>query len=276
MKNKLFFFLLVIVSFKLSSQNNRENIKGKIINEALSTENIHIINKNSGNATISNKYGEFQILVKINDTLIFSGIQFYKKEVPITPLLLKNNSIIIQLFLKINELDEVEVKAHNLSGNLVTDANKVKDSISKVNSLAFDFSMIDFSKPIVLGIDEFSRSRTSSDKQLTPSGNINVIAILGLVLNPLFKEVGKIGKKRRQRKNEERVYQKNAINAPEKIIVEFGEIFFTETLKIPSEEIIGFIDFCESKGIIAFYIEGKKMEVIDILIKESITYKKLD
>ncbi len=274
MKNKFFFFLLIIVSFKLSSQNNRENIKGKIINEALSTENIHIINKNSGNATISNKHGEFQILVRINDTLIFSGIQFYKKEVPITPLLLKNNSIIIQLFLKINELDEVEVKAHNLSGNLVTDANKVKDSISKVNSLVFDFSMIDFSKPIVSGIDEFSRSRTSSDKQLTPSGNANVIAILGLVLNPLFKEVGKIGKKRRQRKNEERVYQKNAINAPEKMIAEFGETFFTETLKIPSEEIIDFIGFCESKGIISFYIEGKKMEVIDILIKENIVYLK--
>jgi len=274
MVKQLTFILLLSISTKIFTQEKQIVISGNIISDALSVENIHILNKASNKGTITNKYGEFKIPVKANDTLVFSGIQFYTKEVLITQQLIKNKSIIIKLFQKTNELDEVEVKAHNLSGNLITDANKVKDSISKLNSLAFDFSMIDFSKPIVLGIDEFSRSTTSSDKQLTPSGNVNVLAILGLVLNPLFKEVGKIGKKRKQRKNEERVYQKNAMNAPEKIIVELGEAFFTETLKIPSEEIIDFIGFCESKGIIAFYIEGKKMEVIDILIKESIVYQK--
>ena len=271
MKNKAFLVLLLIVSFKLSSQNNREHIEGKIINGSLLIENIHIINKNSGKATISNSKGEFHIAVKINDTLRFSGIQFYNKEVLISNQLIKNKVIVIKLFQKINELDEVEVKVHDLSGNLIIDAKKVKDSVTKVNSLAFDFSMIDFSKPIVLDIDEFSRSRTSSDGQLmTPNGNI--LGLLSFVLNPLFKEVSKIGKKRRQRKNDERVYKKNAINAPEKMIAEFGETFFTETLKIPNEEILSFIDFCKSKGIMAFYIEDKKMEVLDILIVESNNY----
>jgi hypothetical protein len=134
--------------------------------------------------------------------------------------------------------------------------------------------MVDFSKPVVLDIDEFSRSRTSSDEQLTPPSG-DILGLLSFILNPLFKEVSKIGILRRKRKNEERLHQKKIINTPEKIITELGETFFTETLKIPKEEITSFINYCKSKGVIDLYIKNRKMEVIDILIKESITYRKL-
>ncbi len=272
MINQLTLLIFFFTVLQFHAQEKRIVISGKINSDALSVENIHIINKNSGKATISNQYGEFKIPVKMNDTIMLSGIQFYKKEITITKQLIKKKLITIELFQKINELDEVELKAHNLSGNLVTDADSVKDSVSKVNSLALDFSMIDFSKPVILDIDEFSRSRTSSDEQLTPPSG-DILGLLSFILNPLFKEVSKIGTLRRKRKNEERVHQKKIINTPEKIITELGETFFTETLKIPREEITSFISHCKSKGIIDLYIKNRKMEVIDILIKESKIYR---
>jgi len=267
----MFFFAVL----QFHAQANDIEITGKISNDSLSVENIHIINKNSNKATVSNQYGEFKIPVKVNDTLIFSGIQFYYTEILITQQFIKSKKIIIKLFQKINQLDEVEVKTNDLSGNLVNDASNVKDSVSKVHSLANDFSMIDFSIPVVLDIDKFSRSRTSNDDQLMPPSG-DVLGLLSFILNPLFKEVNKIGAHRRQRKNEERVYQKNVVETPEKIIAELGESFFTKTLHIPIEHITPFMNHCKSKGIIDLYIKNRKIEVIDILIKESITYRKLE
>ncbi len=84
MIKQLTFILLLSISTKIFAQEKQIVISGNIINDALSVENIHILNKTSNKGTIANKYGEFKIPIKANDTLIFSGIQFYKKEVLIT------------------------------------------------------------------------------------------------------------------------------------------------------------------------------------------------
>jgi len=271
MTKQLTFFIFFLIVIKTHTQEKTVVISGKIDSDALSVENIHILNQNSHKGTISDKHGEFKIPVKINDTLIFSGVQFYEKKIKITKLLMRNKIITVQLFQKINELDEIKIKAHNLSGNLNTDANNVKDSVSKTSDGVLDFSMIDFSKPVVQDIDEFSRSRTSSDQQLVPGGG-NILGLLSLVLDPLIEQINKIGARKKSRKNEERNYQKKVIDAPEKIISQLGESFFTETLHIPTEHIIPFLNHCKSKGIIDLHIKNRRMEVIDILFKESKSY----
>jgi len=253
--NQLTFLTFFFVILQCYAQEKQTVISGKISSDSLSVENIHIINKNSNKATISNQYGEFKISVKVNDTLVFSGIQFYTKEVLITQLLIKSNMITVTLFQKVNQLDEVEVKAHDLSGNLVTDANNVKDSVSKVNSIALDFSMIDFSKTVISDIDEIDRRKPPDISRLVnPHLQIGIGASF---------TIGSIKKKRTP-------------TIPEKIRADLGNAFFTKTLKIPLEQIDFFIDYCKSKGIIDLYIKNRKIEVIDILIKESITYRKLE
>ncbi len=256
MRNIVFFILLLSLPFKAFCQENRKNIKGKIINNSLSIENIHIINKNSGKATISNKHGEFQIPVKVADTLLFSGVQFYKKELLVTNQLIKNKSIVIKLFQKTNMLDEVEIKIHNLSGSLVTDANQVKDTVSKIAPLALDFSMIDFSKSVTNDIDKIDRRKPPD--------------ISGLVNPHLQKGIGVASFTIDSPK------KKRVPTIPEKIRAEFGNDFFIKTLKIPLEQIDFFIDYCKSKGIIDLYIKDRKVEVIDILIKESTIYRNLE
>lgn len=268
MIQKLTIFIFVCAVTQLYGQQKSTLIFGKITANSLSVENIHIINKNSSKATISNRYGEFKIPVKVNDTLIFSGIQFYKKEIRITRQIVKNKRITVALFQRINELEEVEIRAHHLLGNLTIDAKNVKDSVSKVNSLALDFSMIDFSEVIVNDLGDVQNQKPPDASQLT---NPN-IPIGGNILG-IF-ELLKIGNRKRRLRNEQHLYEEKAKKAPKDLVDELGETFFTKTLKIPRENIDEFLEYCKPKGITDLYISNQKIEMIDILIKESKNYLK--
>ena len=74
------FFLFICTIIQAQTQGKRLTISGRIISDAPSIENIHILNINSNKGTISNINGNFSIPVKENDTLVISGIQFYKKK----------------------------------------------------------------------------------------------------------------------------------------------------------------------------------------------------
>ena len=269
-RSTLFIFLFVTTLFY--SQEQRVTISGRLISDAQSKENIHILNKNSNKGTISNKNGDFTISVKANDTLIITGIQFFKKEIRITKDIIENKTVSIIIFQKINELDEVELKANKLSGHLTTDAKNVKDSISKVNPMALDFSMIDFSQPVIYETD---RTKPLDPTNLTnpniPVGG-NVLGLLSFVLDPIIGEISKIGQ--RKREHEKYLFEKKIKETPNIMVNELGERFFIETLNIQRDNIDSFIEHCKSKGILDLYIKGRKIEAIDILIIESKNYKK--
>jgi len=261
MIKQLTFILLFSIITKVTTQENRIIISGKLYTEGTSLENIHISNKNSGKGTISNAYGQFSIPVKINDTIVISGIQFYKKEILITYQLIKNKLITIELFQKINELDEVELKAHNLTGSLSTDANNIKSPVSKVDKGALDFSMIDFKKTVIQDIDEIDRRKPPDITHLVSPMGPGVKVGIGLK-----KLLTKEDKKLNLLKNESRIIGEIRIFISAK--------YFIDSLKIPLEEIDYFLEYCKSKGIVELYRQNRKIEVINLLINQSSEYKK--
>ncbi|CDF80507.1 conserved hypothetical protein containing N-terminal carboxypeptidase-like, regulatory domain, partial [Formosa agariphila KMM 3901] len=94
-------------------------IHGKVIG-ADDLENIHVINKTSKIFTITNSSGEFDIHVKLNDTLVFSSIQYSNLEVIIDDLVVLNKELEVNLEEYVNALDEVVV-GKILTGNLMLD-----------------------------------------------------------------------------------------------------------------------------------------------------------
>ena len=76
-------FIFLLVSFCSFSQNNNEKfIEGIVYNDnSYSIEGVHVLNITSNQATITNSQGNFKILVKLNDELIFSAIQFKRKKI---------------------------------------------------------------------------------------------------------------------------------------------------------------------------------------------------
>ncbi len=271
MRNKILLPILILFGLKVFTQEDGTTIYGNVISNGNDVENIHVLNKNSKLGTITDAYGRFKIMAKENDTLIFSGIQFYYLEYPIQREHITSKIITIDLIQKINELEEVTVK-HNLVGNLAIDGGNIKDSISKIKKGTLDFSNIDLSQVGNIN-DESSRSRTSNDSQLMPNMNPNLIEIATLVITPIVKQVGKIGATKKNIKKYERNFETKVLNAPEKIRKDFGDAFFTETLEIPKENIEDFIAFCLPKGIANLFVENKKVEVIEMFLEESKLYK---
>jgi len=270
--NRLYLILTFLFVVKIQAQDDRYQIKGIITSDSVSVEDIHIINKTSKKGTVSNQFGEFKIPVKVNDTLIFSGIQFYTKVLQITKKQIESKLISIDLFQKINTLDEVEIKAHDLTGNLFADSKNAKDSIKELNlelskpeAWSVDFSVVDDN-------DETDRKRPPDASQLTnpniPIGG-NILGLASFILKPITKELSKIGKNKRELKIKEVNYQIKSIEAPEKIRVDFGDDFFIHQLNIAIDKIDAFIKHCFSKGIIDLYIKDKKLEMMNLLIKES-------
>ncbi|MDY7394006.1 carboxypeptidase-like regulatory domain-containing protein [Aureibaculum sp. 2210JD6-5] len=269
MKNSVFLFFLIIVSINSYGQDNRTVLYGTIKSEGAELQNIHVLNKSSKKGAITDSKGRFTIEVQEKDTLIVTGIQFYYLEVSVTKQHITEKTLTIDLLQKMNELEEVEVK-HNLTGNITVDADEIK--IEKhVKGEVLDFSKVDLNL-VDIKIDESSRSRTSNDSELMPNMNPDLIAIAFLLLEPIAKEVVKIGATKRNIKKYERRYQNKVLQAPANIRTDFGDTFFTETLKIPADHIDEFIATCLSKGVANLYVDNKKIGVIDLFLRESKIY----
>ncbi len=263
---------LIIALFFIASihaQDNRILIKGMVLCDSIPVENVHILNKNSKKGTISNEKGGFKIYVKENDILLFSDIQFYRVEKQISIQQLKSKTIIVDLLPKTNTLAEVELKVHDLSGDLNTDSKKFIIPEPKENSTALNFSIYDFSIPSLSVGKQIDPDRMPDPTNPNVPIGGDIIGLAAFILKPLTKEIKKIGKTKRNLKEIEKIYELNSKSAPEKIRNEFGDTFFIETLNISINQIDAFIIFCESKGIIDLYLKNKKIEMIDVFLKES-------
>ena len=116
-------FLFLLVSFYSFSQNNNDKfIEGIVYNDnSYSIEGVHVLNITSNEATITNSEGNFKILVKLNDELIFSAIQFKRKKITMNQDIFDSLSITVYLEEFVNELDEVILNSSGLSGSLMND-----------------------------------------------------------------------------------------------------------------------------------------------------------
>jgi len=95
------------------------------VNNSVDVEGVHVFNKTYHKYTITNNKGEFSILVRVNDTIVFSGIQFQLKELVVTPEVLNKQPLLVLLDEKVNELDVVYIKP-TLSGDLFKDVQQIK------------------------------------------------------------------------------------------------------------------------------------------------------
>ena len=107
MKIKLVFILLSgFTGNMVSSQEIR--VEGKIIAKA-NLENIHVLNYSSKHFTVTNSLGQFRIDVKLNDTLIFSSVQYEKKIVVVNDVIMLHKTMEVSLEIMVNRLNEVTV-----------------------------------------------------------------------------------------------------------------------------------------------------------------------
>lgn len=219
-------------------------LNGKISHPNLIVAGIHVINADRGLAEITDIDGNFEISVAIGEELIFSGVQYKKRALIITPEIFALEEITVYLEAFINELDEVVVKPHNLSGSLSSDLNNVKEQIN------FDDVGIPGYKGVRKEKIVSGKSLILSTLLLPISGGINIDA--------LYKHLSGYYKKLKKRRKLDAQFE-----TVFSIIKFYGVYFFEENYALEQEEVYDFVLGCsENSQLIDYYKKDMHEQVV--------------
>ena len=221
-------------------------LNGKISHPNLIVAGIHVINADRGLAEITDIDGNFEISVAIGEELIFSGVQYKKRALKITPEIFALDEITVYLEAFINELDEVVVKPHNLSGSLSSDLNNVKEQIN------FDDVGIPGYKGVRKEKIVSGKSLILSTLLLPISGGINIDA--------LYKHLSGYYKKLKKRRKLDAQFE-----TVFSIIKFYGVYFFEENYALEQEEVYDFVLGCsENSQLIDYYKKDMHEQVVQV------------
>lgn len=240
---KKLFVLFFLISASAFSQEIIL-LEGKIhADSSLTDTYINIINITRKTGTVNAPSGDFEIEVAVNDSLLFSSVQYEPVKVKVSEEVFERGFLNIWLKENVNELAEVNISNIDLTGNLATDLSNIK---------IFDQSAVGLSFPT-------SKPMAPVQRHLSTATGSPV----ELMLNTLN---GKIKMLKKARKNEllAMIVNKGIDTMPTE--------FYTEDLQLPEHEIINFIYFCtESPEYESLLRAAKKLELIEFY-KEKAPY----
>ena len=110
----------------VGAQEFSTKLEGRAFSKDADVAATHVSNISSKKGTITDAGGFFTILVKLNDTLVFSAVQYKQKEVVVTLEVLKADLFSVPLEPSLTELDEVVVTPYNLAGDLKRDMSSLE------------------------------------------------------------------------------------------------------------------------------------------------------
>ena len=253
------FFILLSACQLVVSQQSGKLISGVVKNTSLSgLAYVHVINLNTKDGTITDDNGNFEILVSVGDSLLFSSIQYHKEVILINSKTRIHKKLYVYLLDKSNQLDEVFIKK-KLEGVLGIDLHKKPiDRKAEALKKTMDFSKIDFK--VVEPNDHIDDRVRPPVVPVDPVGNFGAKASIGIP----FKHSERMWALRRKLEFKKRF--------PAAIKSALGVNFFFKQLKIPKDRLYHFLEYCNPLGIENLYKENKILEVIKILRTESKTY----
>lgn len=227
MKRSLIIIFLLLSIPYLHGQE-RVAIKGEIVADSIVAP-IHIINITSEKGGVSNASGKFEMEVTVGDTLLFSSVEFQKKEIAITPTILAQEFFEVKLLPELNELDEVRL--HQLLGSLSRDIEDIETYDPRI----IDFALSD-KKPLIV-----------EERKLFALSDPN---------DPVGQIYGAIsGEKKRLRKAIKSHELRTLVLETKKL---FPDEFYIETLKIEAARIIDFVYFCSRKKLFKQLVDNKE------------------
>lgn len=244
---KIRFPLICLLSILLSPSlvaQKYKLLKGKVSHPKLSVAGIHVVNVSRGSTEITDMMGYFEISVAQGERLLFTGIQFKDQELIITEDIFSSDEITVYLKTAINQLDEVVVKPHDLSGNLSSDLQGVPKTLNFTDVGIPGFKG-EREEKIVSG-----KSLILSTLLLPISGGLDVEAIY-----KHFSGYYKRLKKRRQVDDEfETIFS---------MIKFYGILFFQTSYELEEEQVYDFVLGCsQNSPIIPLFKKNRHQEVI--------------
>ncbi|MBA4318612.1 MAG: hypothetical protein C0412_09435 [Flavobacterium sp.] len=222
-------------------------LHGKIVVESGNVGGVTIINLVNEKAAISDGNGEFFILAKAEDLLVFSSVnlEYYRRIIEDEDL--KAEVLTIKMTAKITELKEVIVNKH-----------------PEINAVSLGISP----KGII--------HRTQMERKLYTAGDFKPIHLLGLLggslqVDPILNAIN--GRTAMLKKSIE--FEKK-----ERLLTQIGALFddeyYINMLKIPADYIKGFQYYCIEKEDFATSLRSKnKTEIQFLMVPLAEKYNKI-
>ncbi|HJS01517.1 MAG TPA: hypothetical protein VJ780_11335 [Flavobacterium sp.] len=239
----LLFFLLAQFSF--AQIESRKNLEGQVRNDLVPVENVIVFNVNSNTGTVVNQYGSFEIMAKVNDTLVFSSLAFKSRRI----VLSENDFIVPRLIVKLevftNELAEVLIRAKQ-------DLNPIAGNSQKYVDMKF--------------FDDVKSS--PKNRTMPPIGGIEN----GMDFVRIYKDVLGVLRKKNPQKTD--FYKETSFS--EFALSKIDYSFFSNTLHLKDDEIKLFLVYCENDSKSRDLMPpGEEFKLMDFFITKNKEYKKI-
>ena len=237
MKKIQFLFFILLYQLTTGQTADEKLIHGKIMVESGQVAGVTIINLVNEKNAISDSNGEFYILAKANDLLVFSSVnlEYHRRQIEEEDL--KKEVISIKMISKVTELDEVIV-----------------NNYPQINAVALGISP--------KGIKKY----TPAERRLKTAGDFKPIHLLGLLggslaVDPILNAIN--GRTAMLKKSIEAENKQHLLALFSSL---FDDTYFTKKLKIPADYIKGFQYYCVEDGRISEALKSKNKTKIEFLI----------
>ena len=245
MKNKIGIICLIFFTQFIFAQNEkRQSLHGQFTNEFALVDNGYVFNLNSKTRTFISNQGFFDILAKAKDTLLVSSASFKSKKIILQEKDFEKPLFIVNLESQTTLLKEVLVKGKS----------EIKPAIPSSQGIV-DLKFTD---------DEKSSPKNRS---MLSDGSIEN----GMDFVRMYKMVSKLFKK-----DAEKAGANSTIGFSEAVSKGVDSYFFTNTLKLKSNEVGLFLDYCENDPKAKTLLQEKdEFMLIDFLITKNEEFKRI-
>lgn len=240
MKVKLLILSLFIV-FQFAFSQTENPRKGKVTSEDLAVQGAEILNLRSKKTTITDANGDFSILAKAKDTLMFIAKNYQYTKLILEKEHNEESKLLISLVRKPEELEEVV--------------------ITKVDFNSEGYFSQEVADEIKLEKGKY-RNRQINDG--TIENGADFVRIGQMLLN-LFKKEKDNNKK-----------SPSKLEFKELAKTNYNDTFYINTLKLKSEEIALFLNFCDADPKSKTVLENSNpLKLLDFLFAKNLEFKKL-
>lgn len=245
MKNKIGIICLIFFTQFIFAQNeNRQSLHGQFINEFALVDNGYVFNLNSKTRTFISDQGFFDILAKAKDTLLVSSASFKSKKIILQDKDFAKPLFVVNLESQTTLLNEVLVKGKT----------EIKPAIPSSQGIV-DMKFTDDVKS------------SPKNRSMLSDGSIEN----GMDFVRMYKMVSKLFKK-----EAEKAVANSNVRFSEAVSKGVDSYFFTNTLKLKSNEVGLFLDYCENDPKSKTLLQEKdEFMLIDFLITKNEEFKRI-
>jgi len=255
MLKKIVFLLFICSAHFIHAQDSTSAKLGKLVGKIVDNkdnsplQSADILNLNSVVGTTTNSEGKFEITAQANDTLFISYVGYQSIKLKVTNDLLKGNELLISMYVKVVNLNEVTLKSHQLIGVLVVDAKNVP-------------------------LDKFTRIHINGISQTYEVGRPatqNYGSVLSALFNPIDFWYKKFGKKPKQLKRLQKLRKKEKIR--EIMEQKFSREVLMDYMDMSKKELDDLLDECNYSEY--FIKKASDMQIIEAVLDCYENYKAL-